>query len=147
MAWVTYQCLCNPVRSFRAGEFDQEALVPVPRARRRALVPTITVAAVLASAGVAAAGPAQPEGQHVDALTAQATALMHGMSLEQKIGQLFVATVWGKSADEANQANSDHYGVAPAAEVVQLYHVGGAIYFNNSTTDNIENPQQVPPLS
>ncbi|WP_133847611.1 glycoside hydrolase family 3 protein [Labedaea rhizosphaerae] len=117
--------------------------MPVPRARRRVLVPTLTAAAVLASAGVAAAGPAQPEGQHVDALTAQATALMHGMSLEEKVGQLFVATVWGKSADEATQANIDHYGVATPAEVVQRYHVGGAIYFNNATTDNVDNPTQL----
>jgi len=65
------------------------------------------------------------------------------LTLEQKVGQLFVADVFGKAADEANPANQEKYGVATPAEVVQTFGVGGVIYFNNATTDNIDDPAQV----
>ncbi|WP_020420346.1 glycoside hydrolase family 3 protein [Amycolatopsis sp. ATCC 39116] len=65
------------------------------------------------------------------------------MSLEEKVGQLFVADVWGKSADQADEGNRKKYGVDTAAEVVQRYHPGGVIYFNNSGTDNVDDPAQV----
>ncbi len=69
-------------------------------------------------------------------------ALRH-MSLQEKVGQLFVATVWGKSADEARPENKTAYGVDTPAQVVQRYHVGGVIYFNNPTTDNVDDPVQL----
>ncbi|GAA3828065.1 glycoside hydrolase family 3 protein [Amycolatopsis tucumanensis] len=65
------------------------------------------------------------------------------MSLEEKVGQLFVADVWGKSAGQADEGNRKKYGVDTAAEVVQRYHPGGVIYFNNSGTDNVDDPAQV----
>ncbi|WP_216217040.1 glycoside hydrolase family 3 protein [Amycolatopsis aidingensis] len=72
---------------------------------------------------------------------------MRWMSLEQKVGQLFVADVWGQSATEAHPGNQEKYGVDTAAQVVQRYHVGGVIYFNHGGTDNIETPRQVAGLS
>ncbi|HET6503582.1 MAG TPA: glycoside hydrolase family 3 protein [Amycolatopsis sp.] len=72
---------------------------------------------------------------------------LRGMSLEQKVGQLFVADVWGKSADEVNAGNRTKYGVDTPAEVVEKYHPGGVIYFNNSGTDNVDDPAQVAHLS
>ncbi|MGW5050605.1 glycoside hydrolase family 3 protein [Actinokineospora sp. NPDC004072] len=69
------------------------------------------------------------------------------MSLEQKVGQLLVATVWGKSADEAHPNNLARYGVATPAEVVSRYQLGGVIYFNNSSTDNVDNPAQLAAFS
>ena len=65
------------------------------------------------------------------------------MPLEQKVGQLFVATVWGKSATEEHPTNLARYGVATPAEVVERFHVGGVIYFNNSGTDNVDSPAQL----
>jgi beta-N-acetylhexosaminidase len=73
-------------------------------------------------------------------------ALNH-LSLEQKVGQLFVVSVWGKSADEVNPTNQLNYGVDTPAQVVQKFNVGGVIYFNNSTTDNVDSPKQVAALS
>ncbi|HEU5471911.1 MAG TPA: glycoside hydrolase family 3 N-terminal domain-containing protein [Actinophytocola sp.] len=86
-----------------------------------------------ASAGVSAA-----------ALAGQ---LLGRMSLEQKVGQMFVVSVWGKSADEVHPTNRTNYGVDTPAQVVERYNVGGVIYFNNSGTDNVDNPRQVAELS
>ncbi|MEV4311144.1 glycoside hydrolase family 3 N-terminal domain-containing protein [Actinocrispum sp. NPDC049592] len=69
--------------------------------------------------------------------------VLRHMSLQEKVGQLFVATVWGKSADEARPENKTAYGVDTPAQVVQRYHVGGVIYFNNPTTDNVDDPAQL----
>ncbi|WP_158891412.1 glycoside hydrolase family 3 protein [Amycolatopsis anabasis] len=72
-----------------------------------------------------------------------AEGVLRGMTLEQKIGQLFVATVYGKSANEVHPGNLKAYGVGTAAEVVRKYGVGGVIYFNNSDADNVDDPAQV----
>ncbi|WP_414637191.1 glycoside hydrolase family 3 protein [Actinophytocola sp.] len=73
--------------------------------------------------------------------------LLNRLSLEQKVGQLFVVSVWGKSADEAHPTNQANYGVDTPAQVVERYNVGGVIYFNNSSTDNVDSPRQVAELS
>ncbi|EHR63534.1 glycoside hydrolase family 3 protein [Saccharomonospora cyanea] len=72
---------------------------------------------------------------------------LRSMTLEQKVGQLFVADVWGRSADEAHPGNQKKYGVDTPSDVVRKYHVGGVIYFNHGGTDNIETPRQVARLS
>ncbi|WP_438801127.1 glycoside hydrolase family 3 protein [Amycolatopsis magusensis] len=76
-----------------------------------------------------------------------AESALRGMSLEQKIGQLFVVSVYGKSAGEANENNQEMYGVATPAEVVRKHHVGGVIYFNNDDADNVDGPAQLARLS
>jgi beta-N-acetylhexosaminidase len=105
-------------------------------------------AAKPAAAGSAAAGskPANQATNNAAAL-AYAQQTLSKMSLEQKIGQLFVADIWGQSADEANASNQKKYGVASAAEVIERYQVGGVIYFNNADKQNISNPTQVAKLS
>ncbi|MDQ3406336.1 MAG: glycoside hydrolase family 3 protein [Actinomycetota bacterium] len=80
-------------------------------------------------------------------MNAWTASVLRRMPLEQKVGQLFVATVWGKSADEVHPTNKARYGVDTPAQVVQQYQVGGVIYFNNSSTDNIENPRQLAAFS
>lgn len=72
---------------------------------------------------------------------------LRGMSIEEKVGQLFAVDVWGKSAHEAHPENQRRYGVETPAEVVRRYQVGGVIYFNHSGTDNVEDPAQVARLS
>jgi beta-N-acetylhexosaminidase len=76
-------------------------------------------------------------------MTSWAHAALRHLSLEEKVGQLFVATVWGKSADEVHPENQKRYGVDTPAQVVQRYKVGGVIYFNNAGTDNVDDPQQL----
>ncbi len=70
-----------------------------------------------------------------------------GMSLEEKVGQLFVTFVNGQAADVAHPKNRTDFGVDTPAEVVRKYHPGGVIYFNNSTRDNIDTPKQIAQLS
>lgn len=106
---------------------------------------TMAVVSVVASA-IPAVKPAEDEirARSVDAWTDD---LLARMSLEQKVGQLFVASVWGKSADEVHSMNRATYGVDTPAEVVKRYQVGGVIYFNSSGTDNVDSPVQLAKFS
>ncbi|WP_449355254.1 glycoside hydrolase family 3 protein [Virgibacillus natechei] len=66
---------------------------------------------------------------------------MSDMTLEEKIGQLFVVHVYGKTATDPNyeQINVDNNrGGKNFKEVIENYHIGGVIYFN--WTDNIGTP-------
>nr|WP_083752393.1 glycoside hydrolase family 3 protein [Saccharothrix sp. ALI-22-I] len=69
------------------------------------------------------------------------------MSLEQKVGQLFVTYVHGQSSNEAHPGNLRDFGVATPAEVVAKFQPGGVIYFNNTSYDNIDTPRQIAALS
>ncbi|HWD07263.1 MAG TPA: glycoside hydrolase family 3 protein [Amycolatopsis sp.] len=77
----------------------------------------------------------------------EAQQLLGGMTLEEKVGQLFVTWVNGKSADEVNARNQADFGVDTPAQVIRKYHLGGVIYFNNDTRDNFDDPAQVARLS
>jgi beta-N-acetylhexosaminidase len=119
---------------------------------RRSL--SVAVAAIATTAMVsgthqasAVAGTATPQVSSEAAAEAQARAQMRGMSLEQKIAQLFVVSVWGKSADEVHPTNQTNYGVDTPAQVVEKFGVGGVIYFNNSGTDNVDDPAQMAAFS
>ena len=72
---------------------------------------------------------------------------LRGMSLEEKVGQLFVTYVNGQAADVPHPKNQTDFGVATPAEMVRKYHPGGVIYFNNSSRDNIDTPKQIAQLS
>jgi len=116
---------------------------------RRSL--SVAIAAIATSAmisGVSQADvPGAPRTTPADDTLAQARAQLRGMSLDQKIAQLFVISVWGKSADEAHPTNKQNYGVDTPAQVIEKYGVGGVIYFNNATTDNVDGPQQLAAFS
>ncbi|MFL6122112.1 glycoside hydrolase family 3 N-terminal domain-containing protein [Actinophytocola sp.] len=119
---------------------------------RRSLSAAIAVVATAAMVNgvhppAAVAGTARPQIGPGLAAEAVAKRVMHGMSLDQKIAQLFVVSVWGKSANEVNPTNQTNYGVDTPAQVIQKYGVGGVIYFNNSGTDNVDDPAQVTALS
>lgn len=115
---------------------------------------SVAVATVATSAMVSGTQPAVAVGGTATALVSQEAAVdakvrseLRGMSLDQKIAQLFVVSVWGKSATEAHPTNQTNYGVDTPAQVIEKYGVGGVIYFNNSGTDNVDNPAQVAALS
>lgn len=63
------------------------------------------------------------------------------MSLEQKVGQLFVLFTYGSNAARPDARNTAAYGVATPAEVVRKYHLGGVIYF--AWADNLPDPVTV----
>ncbi|WP_262421907.1 glycoside hydrolase family 3 protein [Bacillus aquiflavi] len=73
------------------------------------------------------------------------------MSLEEKIGQLFMIHVYGKTPEDASYEETNvrqNRGAKNFKEAIEKYHIGGVIYFN--WTDNIGTPldaQQVNSLS
>ncbi|MEU6067133.1 MULTISPECIES: glycoside hydrolase family 3 protein [Streptomyces] len=76
-------------------------------------------------------------------------ALISGMPLEEKVGQLFVMRVYGHSATAPDQADIDanlkEIGVRTAAELIAKYRVGGIIYF--TWAHNTRDPHQIADLS
>ncbi|MGW1673658.1 glycoside hydrolase family 3 protein [Streptomyces sp. NPDC002324] len=75
--------------------------------------------------------------------------LISRMTLEEKVGQLFVMRVYGHSATAPDQADIDanlqELGVRTAAELLARYRVGGIIYF--SWAHNTRDPHQIAALS
>ncbi|KUN28157.1 beta-N-acetylhexosaminidase [Streptomyces antibioticus] len=75
--------------------------------------------------------------------------LISRMTLEEKVGQLFVMRVYGHSATAPDQADIDanlkEIGVRSAAELIARYRVGGIIYF--SWAHNTRDPHQIADLS
>ncbi|PRX50557.1 beta-N-acetylhexosaminidase [Prauserella shujinwangii] len=122
-----------------------------PPARSRRPYAAASLAGLLALTGVSAPATAGAVTEQPATVAQQARGwaehALRGLTLEQKVGQLFVADVWGKSADEAHPGNQRKYGVDTPAEVVRRYQVGGVIYFNHSGTDNVDDPVQVARLS
>ncbi|MFJ8647132.1 glycoside hydrolase family 3 protein [Streptomyces sp. NPDC093546] len=108
---------------------------------RRTLL-TVTAAA----AAAAATGVATPARAADDRRLQQ---LISRMSLEEKVGQLFVSRAYGHSATAPDPADVDanlkEIGVRTAAELVGRYHVGGVIYF--TWAHNTRDPHQIADLS
>ncbi|MFI9495528.1 glycoside hydrolase family 3 N-terminal domain-containing protein [Streptomyces halstedii] len=114
--------------------------------RRTLLAATAATAAAAATGVVAAPGTAQASGTSTDSRLKR---LIARMSLEEKVGQLFVMRVYGHSATAPDQAdidaNLDEIGVRTAAELIARYHVGGIIYF--TWAHNTRDPHQIADLS
>ncbi|MFF3498281.1 glycoside hydrolase family 3 protein [Streptomyces sp. NPDC003247] len=76
-------------------------------------------------------------------------ALVSRMTLEEKVGQVFVSRVHGHSATAPDQADADanlrELGVRTAAELIARYRVGGIIYF--TWAHNTRDPRQIAALS
>ena len=111
-------------------------------ARRRAVL-SGGAAAVIVGAGMApalGAPGATPTGE-----TGWVASTLARMTLEEKVGQLFVQNVYGSDANTPDARNIPLYGVATPAEVVRKYHLGGVIYF--AWTDSVQNPDQIVRLS
>ncbi|WVT94174.1 glycoside hydrolase family 3 protein [Streptomyces xanthochromogenes] len=115
------------------------------RTSRRSLLTTSA-----AVAAMSALGPQLPA-RASDAVGAdrRLRALIARMTVEEKIGQLFVTRVYGHSATAPDQADIDanlrELGVRDAAELIAKYHVGGIIYF--SWAHNTRDPHQIADLS
>ncbi|MFG3123334.1 glycoside hydrolase family 3 protein [Streptomyces sp. NPDC048201] len=76
-------------------------------------------------------------------------ALIARMTLEEKVGQLFVSRVYGHSATAPDQADIDanvkELGVRTADELIARYRLGGIIYF--TWAHNTRDPHQIADLS
>ncbi|MEV3857090.1 glycoside hydrolase family 3 protein [Streptomyces sp. NPDC050095] len=104
------------------------------------------------TAGVAAATLSAAPAQAAAATAPSDKALrkiISGMSLEEKVGQLFVMRVYGHSATAPDQADIDanlkEIGVRTAAEMIAKYKLGGIIYF--AWAHNVRDPHQIADLS
>jgi beta-N-acetylhexosaminidase len=112
------------------------------RSKSLLLVLLSTVAAFTVS--VASAVPAAAKDGWIDNKVRR-------MTLEDKVGQLFVANVYGESADTTTPAdvaaNQTMYGpdVSNAEDLVDKYRLGGIIYFR--WTNNLREPGQIAHLS
>lgn len=110
--------------------------------RRTVLAATAGVPAALAAAGPARAAATAPDDRGLRRVIAR-------MTLEEKVGQLFVMRVYGHSATDPDQAdieaNLKEIGVRTAAELVAKYRVGGIIYF--TWAHNTREPYQIAELS
>ncbi|WP_228925955.1 glycoside hydrolase family 3 protein [Streptomyces sp. DH7] len=119
------------------------------RTSRRTLL-TATAAATAAAATGVLAVPSTASADSTDASTdRRLRRIIAGMSLEEKVGQLFVMRVYGHSATDPDQADIDanlkEIGVRTAAELISTYHVGGIIYF--TWAHNTRDPLQIADLS
>ena len=76
---------------------------------------------------------------------------LHRMTLEEKVGQLFVANVYGRSAGTTDPddvaANQAMYGpdIRNARDLVERYKLGSIVYFR--WTHNLDQPAQIARLS
>ncbi|MEJ1088469.1 glycoside hydrolase family 3 N-terminal domain-containing protein [Microbacterium sp. Mu-80] len=114
-----------------------------PVHRALALAAALSLTATLAPAAAASAAPKPPGKER--AAEAYAHRTMKHMTLEQKVGQLFILFAYGPDADAADARNTALYGEATASDIVSEYEPGGFILF--SARDNIVDPTQVATLS
>ncbi|MFK0041483.1 glycoside hydrolase family 3 protein [Paenarthrobacter sp. NPDC090517] len=107
----------------------------------------MTGAGVLAGAGTALAAISTTGSTTTVAASPDIEAMIAGMTLDEKIGQMTWTHVYGSSADDTSMAakNQERYGVNTPAEVVEKYNLGGVLYF--AWSGNTANPQQVAGLS
>lgn len=116
---------------------------PSRPSRRTVLAATAGMTAALAAGPRAHAADARPHGDKA------LRALISRMTLEEKVGQLFVMRVYGHSATAPDQADIDanlkEIGVRTAAELIAKYRVGGIIYF--AWAHNTRDPHQIADLS
>jgi beta-N-acetylhexosaminidase len=54
---------------------------------------------------------------------------LSGMSVEEKVGQLFMPVLYGTAADTVSGENQARYAAGTPAKVVAKYHLGGVILF------------------
>jgi beta-N-acetylhexosaminidase len=115
---------------------------PLRPSRRTVLAASAGVSAALAAGTSSYAADVRPDDKEL-------RTLISGMTLEEKVGQLFVMRVYGHSATAPDQADIDanlkEIGVRTAAELIAKYRVGGIIYF--AWAHNTRDPHQIAGLS
>lgn len=102
---------------------------------------SVLVAAATASLSACAPAAGRETSTEEDPITRK----LRGMSLEQKVGQLFIAPVHGSEPDRPHPQNRTEYGVDTPADVVRNHHLGGVIHFG--WTDSLHDPRQIATLS
>jgi beta-N-acetylhexosaminidase len=112
----------------------------------RAPVRRSSLAAVAAGALLlAAAVPATADDAAPPAGPSAVDELLSEMTLEEKVGQMFVPYMYGASIDAPDARNIGAAGVATIGEMIDEFHPGGIIYFGWS--NNLNSPGQIAQLS
>lgn len=110
------------------------------RLRRAAM--TATAGVLLASLAPAitagAAGTPADDTPEIDAIIGR-------MTLEEKVGQMFVPYMYGATIDEEDPRNLGAAGVLSIGEMIEEFQPGGIIYFGWS--NNLDSPEQIAQLS
>lgn len=123
--------------------------MPYHASRRTLLAAAALAAAGAATAATGARGAREPDDSRSGGRAARLSRLVAGMSLAEKVGQLFVSRAYGHSATDPDPADAElnlaQFGVRTAAELVARYHLGGVIYFG--WAHNTRTPQQIAQLS
>ncbi|MGH3325656.1 MAG: glycoside hydrolase family 3 protein, partial [Streptomyces sp.] len=121
---------------------------PQPRSTaRRSVLAGAGAAGVAAAMGISA-GTARATERDDAEVRRTARSLLSRMSRTDKVGQLFVLEVYGRTADTSHPKNTALYGVSTPAEVITKYRPGGVIYFDSRRgPDNLGEPRQIARLS
>ncbi|WP_239514100.1 beta-N-acetylhexosaminidase [Streptosporangium sp. 'caverna'] len=131
------------------------------------IVVAASVAAGCAGPGVAAPAPLSPAGGQAgapasaapDAPAADAApatskpsgvkgaveGALAGLSMEEKVGQLFMPVLYGPASDTVSGENQARYGVGTPAKMIAKYRPGGVILF--PWADNVKNVKQIVALT
>lgn len=104
-----------------------------------------TAMALTPLATPASAAPGPNDGPRDVAARRYAERTVKSMSIEEKVGQLFILFSYGQTAQSDDARNTALYGVPNAAQVIDEFMPGGYILF--SARDNVSNPTQVAQLS
>jgi beta-N-acetylhexosaminidase len=110
--------------------------------RRRALGAAIIATLFIALAASTSMGAPRGEAGWVARTLA-------AMSLEEKVGQMFVTYAYGESVADPSPdmiaLNQQDHGVDNMQQLIERYHLGGVIYF--AWSNNVNYPQQIAGLS
>lgn len=77
--------------------------------------------------------PAKPGWKDGEVKRGWIVSKIHHMTLEEKVGQLFMIQIYGQTPEDPNyeQTNlAEHRGGKNFAEIINKYHIGGVIYYN-----------------
>jgi beta-N-acetylhexosaminidase len=113
--------------------------------RRRRLV-AISAASFVAMAGLGAGTAQAAPAGHKSGKDQNVLRILRKMTLEEKVAQLFVLQVYGKSADTTTPAdvaaNRKLYGLDNTEQLIARYRPGGIIYYS-ADPPNVTSPQQL----
>ncbi|MGH3318897.1 MAG: glycoside hydrolase family 3 protein [Streptosporangiaceae bacterium] len=122
---------------------------PTTRLTRAASTLAAGVAATLVVGFLPGSAHAAGQGGEHRSVRARIVQMIHRMTLQEKVGQLFITYAYGDSADTTDPAdvaaNQKVYGVDNAKQLIDKYHLGGIIYY--SWSDNVNSPRQIARLS
>ncbi|MET8332314.1 beta-N-acetylhexosaminidase [Streptosporangium canum] len=97
------------------------------------------------SAAPSPSAPSETSAASATPGTSKVEAVLARMSVEDKVGQLFMPVLYGPAANTVSGENQARFGVGTPAKAVAKYRLGGVILF--PWADNVKNVRQVVALT